>query len=923
MYVEVPRNRLANSGSRFGTDDRTNSDEYWAEEDEIETEIHWSNDAYDTTESASRTYSSVAPKEVPATLSLVFQYFSLLASYHGAVHVPRYWSELIRPSQMARADGDSPNTSQNTDDVADEIISPVTEIDLSACYVGPTMLLALADLLRVHCVTVQRGRTKRWPVSDREIMGTLPFVMAPLCGVSSRYPRKGEEVMCSLLPHLTTLRLNHLAIDFTISHEATKLRSGNVVLRNILDALQGHPSLQVLDLSGNPVAAALVPAISRLVQVTPSLTTLVLDDTLLTDSEKEMLYTQCLLNELRRQRATKEDIVVTMSNNASSTISPESATRALWAAQMRAKVVMAVEQGVSAVLWLLGKSTTLIQRYETPKASSAHTLAVERIARRSGTSDITGKLSQFGSDSVTLSSSTDLVSSLNLTYLSYEYAKESPAAAAPTVPPQAGATWSAECTAVVRCAFMPRALAQRTVLGGRPVWPNVPEPLEDVGMRDVAPPSATEVGATDLLLALRQQSLPEPVVPPGLRRDFAPDATFLTTAEEQYRSVLKTQEVQWGYVLQKVAENLSPVFVGNGHTLYAEGSECDNIYLLPVSLQETRTYAELHAGVNPEHVSQVLPGQWVGDAEILDCLSIYTKYTPSAADQSSTSVPDSSTVFQRRSTVRIVTEAPDDIVIWALPFRVAFFYLYTPYQLLHKQFVHRTPMSVFADIHPVHISCLAVHRHTYHGSWQASAKHPDSGAAPVLCRYAFMSRHVLLLEEGEFMLRLPSLANRAGLRSGGRTAASPRVRMDDHHLLSGVTVLTQPLLDLDAQARATAAAAAAELADENGGALATCARGPNGTLALGKEAELCRFRAAKIADTAASAVKRHSAAVDTVKNEDIHGDSDEHVAELRQCRSGGTMAQWQYSAITNEEFAAFCPALRVALTRHMCVVRDL
>ncbi|CAC9499079.1 hypothetical protein, unknown function [Leishmania infantum JPCM5] len=917
MQVVVQASSLAAGESRRGTYQTALSDACCAEEAESETERNWGYGADGSTTSASHTGSSSAPKQAPVTSSLVFQYFSLLASYHGAGHVPRYWADMLRPSSVAGAKDDDASTSEHARECADELISPVTEIDLSVCYVGPTMLLALADLLRVQCVTVQRGRSQRWPVGGKEGMGTLPSVMAPLWGAGARRSSKGEEVMCSLLPHLTTLRLMHLAMDFTVPDDATGSKGGNAVLRSMLEALQGHPSLKMLDLSGNPVAAALVPAISRLVQVTPSLTTLMLDDTLVTDSEKEMLRAQCLLNELRLQRATADGAAATVSDDASSTTSPESVTRGLWAAQMCENVLMAVERGVSAVPWLLGKSTALIRRYGTSKTSEVETSAFGRSARTSRTSDMTGGLSQFGSSSVSPSSATDVAPSLEIAYLSYDYTSESSAAAVATVPPPAGATWSAECTEVARCAFMSRSLAQRTVLGGRPVWPNVPKPLEAVVSTDLAPPSAAAVAATDLLLTLRQQVLPEPEAPPGLRRGSARDDTFLTTAEEEYWSVRKKQEVQWGYVLQKVSENLTPVFVRNGHTLYAEGSVCDSIYLLPVSLQETRTYAELHVGVNPGQVNRVLPGQWVGEAEILDCLSIYAKY-PSSATDGSAAVPGSETVLQRSSTVRVFTEATDDVVLWALPFRVAFFYLYAPYQLLHKQFVHRTPMSAFAHIHPVHLACAPVHMHASHGSCPASAGQGlDSGAAPVLCRYAFMSRHVLLLEEGEFLLRLPSLANHVGPRNGGRTAASTRVVMEDHHLLSGVTVLTQPLLDLDAALRVTVAA---ELAAENGGATVTYARGPHGTLALGKQAELCRFRAAKVERTAASATVSYSGASETAETV---GDSDGNAAALRQCRTGGKAAQWRYSAITNEEFTALCPALRVALTRHICVVHDL
>ncbi|KAG5475298.1 hypothetical protein LSCM1_03411 [Leishmania martiniquensis] len=920
MQVAAEETVITSGESRHGSGRMVHRDAYTNAEKEISGEVFWGSDSGDSFKVPSSEGSSVALQQAAATSSLVFQYFSLLASYHGAVHVPRYWAQLLLPSPVGPSENENSDTARLEEDWAEVIISPATEIDLSACYVGPTTLLALADLLRVHCVTVQRSRIQQRFVSGRKSPVALSSAMVLFQNGGVLRARKEDEVMCSLLPHLETLRLSRLSIDFTSPFDSTTLKGGSAVLRHMLEALQGHPSIRLLDISGNPVAAAMVPAISRLVQTTPSLTTLVLDDTLISESEKEMLRAQCLLNELRLQQGTTDSVVAAACDSASSTASPDSAARTMWTRQMRQRVLMAVERGISDVPWLLGRSTALIRSCDVSLGSQANMPAIGTRAKGSRAGLDSCRLSESYCSSGNTITATDAELGRKLGYVNYDSTAQGWAAATATVPLPAGPTWSAECVDVVRCAFMPRLLAQRTVLGGRQVWPNVPEPLEVLKLNDLTPPSAAAVAATDLMRCLRQVVLPEPEAPPGLRLDSAVDGAFLTTSEVHYRAICRKQETQWGYVLQKVSEHLVPVFVRNGETLYAEGSECDSIYLLPISLQETHTYAELQAGVNPRRVNQVLPGQWVGDAEVLDCVSVYAQYQSSPADHSS-ALPVCARAFQRSSTVRMVTEATGDVVVWALPFSVAFFYLYAPSQLLHKQFIHRTPMNAFAHIHPVHLACVPVHQHARHSSSQAWARRSDE-PTPALCGYAYMSRHVLLLEEGEFLLRLPTRITRAGACNDGRAAVSTAVVMEDHHLLSGVTVLTQPLLDLDAALRAVAAEGSAV----KNGVSATQARGPRGMVALGKDAALSRFRALKTAITVTSTTVAHNAAGEAaaeVRDEGSGGESSGYAAELLPYRTGRPGARWRYAAMANEEFTALCPELRVALTRHCCVVPDL
>ncbi|KAG5501417.1 hypothetical protein JKF63_03230 [Porcisia hertigi] len=923
MQLAVQQRRLAGGDSSHSSEERGDSSNYWRGVNTSQREVDWRVGADHSTTSTEKSSSSDGLKELDSTSSLLFQYFSLLATYHGAVHVPRYWEELLFPSPVAETVGGRTSTMEHGRKEVDGLISPATEIDLGVCYAGPTILLALADLLRVHSVTVPTSYCQRQLLSTKRGMAALPTVMAPLWGAGSRRARKENEVMCSFLPHLRTLRLAHLSIDFSSPHKATALKDGCAVLRSLLEALQGHPSIEVLDISGNPIAAGLVPTLSRLVQTTPSLTTLVLDDTLLADDEKEMLHTQCLLNELRKQCAAAEGNSVAVFDDSSPLACEKSDTRVLWLAQMREKVLMAVERGVSALPSILGKYTALIRSYDPAQATRGIAAALEQTTATSQSSSNTQKTSTRGTRSASVFTSADLSSSSARAYVKYDYGSDCGGAASFTVSPPPGSTWSEECVEVVRSAFMPQSMAQSTVLGGRPVWSNVPGPLEGSNSKEQTAPSIAAVAATDLMLSLRQQVLPEPEMPRGIRRRSTVAADFLTTAEDNYWSTQRKQELQWGYVVQKIVENLTPVSVRNGETLYMEGDACDMMYLLPVSLHDTGTYAELHAGVDPPRINRVLPGQWVGDAEVLDCVSMYARHQ-SPADEKGAARLTSVNHFQRCSTVKFFTEASDDVVIWALPFSVAFFYLYVPYRLLHAQFIKRTPMTAFADIHPVLLSCVPVHLHARHGCWQAAtAEGEHRGAAETLCSYAFMSRHVLLLEEGEFLLRMPLKVSVLKRRKDSESGISTAVVMGERHLLSGVTVLTQSLLDLDAGLRESAAA---EGATEDTGESLGGARGPQGMEVLGKEAALARFRAIRAALVEADDARSHSAgseALSPVGNEGSGIVSDADLVQLCQHCTGGPGVQWRFSALANEEFMSLCPALRIALTHHHCVVHHI
>jgi hypothetical protein len=68
-----------------------------------------------------------------------------------------------------------------------------------------------------------------------------------------------------------------------------------------------------------------------------------------------------------------------------------------------------------------------------------------------------------------------------------------------------------------------------------------------------------------------------------------------------------------------------------------------------------------------------------------------------------------------------------------------------------------------------------------------------------------------------------------------------------------------------------------------------------------------------------------STAVDGVAQGTSEGDPllGKEVVELLPYPSHAPVAHWRYAGLPNEAFAALCPPLRLALTRHCCMVPEL
>ncbi|KPI88020.1 hypothetical protein ABL78_2896 [Leptomonas seymouri] len=864
--------------------------------------------------------------------SPLFEYFSLLCSYHGATCVPEFWAALLADSPLTSVsqvsgatDADAYEQSDGTRE-AELFCSSVTTLDFSACYVGPNTLLALADLFRVHCVALA---DRYHNTSAAALRGGTPAVVvravAPLWSkVTVPFSSNSSSVeMCSLLPQLRTLRLVHLCLDFSTDDNSEPHRnSGNKILLYVLDALQGHPCLQLLDLSGNPIASALVPTLSRLVQAIPSLTTLVLDNTLLQESEKEMLSAQCLLNQMRLERAAKQSTLAASSPATGLLPSPLSLIQTSWLAQTLRDVQRALEVGISAVPWLLGKSTAYVRRY-TAQSLPAATTCTSTAPAATNSAAVRKSAASPVLDGTAFSSVTALMQSFrpstDTTYLCYDAPETSVSGPSPREsesPLRLGSVWTPECTEVVRSAFLDRQLARQRVLGGRAVWPNVPLPAAAEGSGDAGRveedthsncrPTVEDLSSSLFLKGIRQQLLPPPQAPPGLRQNA--DAAFLTTAEENYSTICQAQDKQWTYLVERLAELLVPMQLHHDEVLYSEGDLCSKyVYFLPKDVGESQTCVVLHAGAE---VNRVLPGQWVGEAEGLGCMSLYshsaTMMVSSSASNSRAKNVACASPFARHSTARFVTSASGGVTVWALPHPVAFFFLYSPYQQLQKQFIQRTPMSAFAHIHPVHLASVPVLLEQFHWTRNATtlAQHAEV-ASTVLCTASYLASHIVLLQEGEYLLRIPQFA--------ATTPSAMPLEEEGHHLLSGNTVVTTAVLDLDADARSAGIACGVEEFFFPSG------RGR----ALGKEAALRQFRMRKAAlqrrscDSAAIAKGADVASENSpADDEGIEKDS----MELRPYPSHAPVAHWRYAGLSNEAFAALCPPLRLSLTRHCCVV---
>lgn len=850
-------------------------------------------------------------------LSTLFQYFCLLCNYHGVAYIPAFWAALLAapsrsPSAQASATNLSTHDESNEPGEAASFFSSTTTLDFTNCYVGPALLLGFADLCRVHRVALAPRHLQyhnRQLTAAAITSAVVVTAVAPLWS-SSAAPASNEssvECACSLLPQLRTLRLVHLSLSFVCSEaggtaataaaEQCQTQDGNKVLLYVLEALQGHPRLQLLDLSGNPIASALVPTLSRLVQTTPSLTVLVLDNTLLFEDEIEMLSAQCRLNQLRQERG----------KGCPASLPALSATaQAGWSAQIFSEVQRALDVGVSAVPWLLGKSTVYVRRYHGQDGLASFAGSVRRKSASSTTIDCATASSRSVLPSLPLRPDGG---DSGVAYLCYDAADVVGSPASPAATRKADGSsaapastiWTPECTEVVRTAFLDRQLARQRVLGGRSVWPNMPLPEEaeatDVDADfDSAPscrPTIADLSCSAFLRSICQQLLPRPQAPPGMRHDA--DAAFLTTAEENYWTVRQTQEKQWGYLVGRLAEMLVPLRLRDNEVLYAEGEACSSyVYFLPADLAASQTWVTLHAG---DAESRVLPGEWVGEAEALGCLALY----PSTAAMATPS-------FARHSTARLTTSSREGVTVWVLPFSVAFFYLYVPYQQLQQQFMQRTPMSSFAHIHPVHLASVPVRQELFHWtrSTTTATQRQAATATTVFCTADYLTRHVVLLVEGEYMLRVPLSSATAAL-----------AEVEERHLLSGNVIATQATLALDGDARA------ADCASGMAHSFVVSAAS-EGSRGLGKAAALRQFRRRKAAARQQHANASGAAAEGAETGSEGTGAVDAAVqreaVELRPYPSSAPVAHWRYAGISNEAFAALCQPLRLALTRHCCVL---
>lgn len=200
-----------------------------------------------------------------------------------------------------------------------DVYPEIEVLDLSSAYIGVQNLMILADMLR----------------SER-----IDKYHFPPC-VSSFYqasPNLPDNFFVSRLPELKVIRLPHMCLDFNVD-ERQRLRlrpddwsllpsivifspsgrkragekhsslfplssktSGNAAIRYFLSAITGHPSLQEVDLHGNPIGPALLPAICRFIKGTPSIRRVHLHHTGLSPDELERVKASCELNRLRQAK---------------------------------------------------------------------------------------------------------------------------------------------------------------------------------------------------------------------------------------------------------------------------------------------------------------------------------------------------------------------------------------------------------------------------------------------------------------------------------------------------------------------------------------------------------------------------------------------------------------------------------------------
>lgn len=190
-------------------------------------------------------------------------------------------------------------------------------LDLSMAYIGVKHLMILGDMLRAEKIdkyhlppSVSTFYRKSPDLPHHFFVSRVPelsLLRLPLMclefNIDERQRLRLRPEDWTLLPSTSifspSARRRQEADGITTLPASTKT-SGNAAVRYFLTAVMGHPSLQEVDMSNNPIGPGLLPTICRFIKGTPSVEKFHVNRTGLLPEEVERITAVCELNRRRR-----------------------------------------------------------------------------------------------------------------------------------------------------------------------------------------------------------------------------------------------------------------------------------------------------------------------------------------------------------------------------------------------------------------------------------------------------------------------------------------------------------------------------------------------------------------------------------------------------------------------------------------------
>lgn len=710
-------------------------------------------------------------------------------------------------------------------------------LDLRQAYLGSRQLMVLADVLRVETVDAVTA-------SNRAVQLMKQLSNPPKVFHVSRLPELQAISLRGMCLDYSVHEQRALAIvkereeeeeapeksvaDY--KRECSTLKcGGNAALRYFFAAISGHPSLEKIDLSSNAIGPHALPALVRLVKNTPSLTKVKLSHTLLKEEEVELVNAVCLLNKLRKERAKEEEVAtardvwrimqINWLRNVAVRVLKESqecseqevSVFKQLVENLVPKKIPPLFRSQSAFIRIVEPPNEVVEALKRFHLSPNSSYLLERPQTQAGAGHRLGALAV---------GDTQRYSHLfNNPFMHYNNRSHD----------QPDGILSAEAEDILRSAFENPRTAELTFLKGRKPCPSLPtcKVLKCEHTSEARRKLKHDMCASMLLSAVRRILLPEPQKPKTLLAGET-NRLFYTSEEEHYLDLVATQERQWNYILDKLVDFTKPAYFNEGESIYQRDDHPYWLWFIPPSDTEDEVVeVTLLSDVTPypspaatdsdidefdeppagpeSFMVKVRSGEFFGDRELFGTTALYIhehnhltgsggadlgllreKYKKREGAAIISVTTDSSCMFYSSFTnidadCMVSKKKKKQLLLYHIPFEVALFYLFEPYQKFHLQGAHVVDsLPTLQSMHPSIATMLGYILRS------VSFTVTDlSGVQKELGTHQDIMNTTYILDEGDFIFG----------------AVSPKGKWNEKQLMGGSVVTNSAAYNIDAKAR--------------------------------------------------------------------------------------------------------------------------